>query len=130
MPKERARWNTPLNSSDPKIGGLGASNKTYPFFADGCDGSCHLILAGDPTVTIVVYASDDHDPADQNDKWNGTWENVNSKLDTAIVNPAGAGASYLIEFPVYAQHYYIDIAYTAGAATNTARATWVKKTGG
>lgn len=125
MPSERARWNIPQNASDPMIGSLGASNKTYPFMADYCAGSGHVVMTGTPTGTPTLFASNDHDPANQADKWNGTWESVNARLDVALVAPAGAGTSYLMDFPVRARAFYFD--YVRSGGTGDGRCTWGKE---
>lgn len=119
----RSLWSVAA-AGDGKTGDLAASTKTQPFVADTADGSVHLILTGTPTGTVTLYASDDHDPGDTSDRWNGTWESVNSKFDTPIVQPTGSAASYLLEFPVKARAFYADYARSAGSGS--ARATWSK----
>lgn len=115
MPSERSRWNTPLNASDPTIGTLGASNKTFPFMADYCPGSVQVVGTGTPTGTPTLFCSNNHDPANQVDKWNGTWESVNALLETSMVAPAGAGFQYFLEFPIRARAFYFDYSRSGGA---------------
>lgn len=120
--ERKATWQT-YHATSLDRGDLGASNKTEPFEAHGAPTSVHAILEGTPTGTVKLFASADW-KSGQTDKWNGTWEDITARVSPAIVNPAGAGASYLVDLQgIRAKAYYFDYARAGGAGT--ARATWI-----
>lgn len=120
-----AIWQTAATGyPDRSRGTLGASNKTEPFKADGMITSLHAILDGTPTGTPRVYASNDWVPG-QTNKWNGTWEDISSRLSPAMAAAAGAPTSYLIDLQGQrALAYYFDYTFSAGAGE--ARAVWIQ----
>lgn len=119
----KSKWSVAA-AGDGKTGDLAASTKTEPFIADCADGSVHVILAGTPTGTPKLFASNDHDPGNLSDRWNGEWEDVSSLLDPAMAAPSGAAIRYLIALPIKARAFYWD--YTRSAGAGSARATWSK----
>jgi hypothetical protein len=119
-----AVWQTAATGyPDRSRGDLGVSNKTEPFSANYARSSIHVVLTGTPTGTPRVYASNDWNPDDRTDKWNGTWEDCSSRLTPAMAAPAGAGTSYLIGLDgLPFKAFYFD--YTRSAGAGDARAKW------
>lgn len=122
-----AIWNVAVSPASPEIGpqgDLGASNKTEPWVTEYARGSLHVVGTGTPTGTPKLFASNDHDPNKRaTDKWNGTWEDVSSKLSPAMTAPAGAGFSYLIGLDgLPFRSFYFD--YTRSAGAGAVRAVW------
>jgi hypothetical protein len=119
-----AVWQTAATGfPDRSRGTLGASNKTEPYHAGYSKSSVHVIGTGTPTGAPKLFASNDCDPNNVSDKWNGTWEDVSSKLNPTMTAPAGAGFSYLIGLDgLPFRSFYWD--YTRSAGTGEVRATW------
>lgn len=124
----RANWSV-AEPGDGKTGDLDVSTKTEPFVADVAKCSVHVIGTGTPTGTPKLFASNDYDPGITSDKWNGTWEDVSSKLSPTMTAPAGAGFSYLIGLDgLPFRAFYWD--YTRSAGAGSVRATWSKLVNG
>lgn len=105
-------------------GSLGASNKTEPYEAGGALAVLHAVLTGTLTGVVKIFASNDWVKNHPTDKWNGQWEDITARVSPAIVNPAGAAASYLVDLQgIRAKAYYFDVAYTSGAGEG--RVTWI-----
>jgi hypothetical protein len=119
---QRSVWSVATDAAG-KTGNLAFSTRTRPYVADYAPSSAHIILVGNAVGTPRILASNDHDPSDASDLWNGEWDDIEDALDTVLTPPSGAGAKYLVDLSgVIALAYYFDFAWTSG--TGSSRAKW------
>lgn len=130
MPTHKSVWSVNTDATAPRFPGttadLGSSTKTRPFLAECALTSVHVTFEGAPVGTPAVFASDDHDPEDMSDPWNGKWEDIAALLPVALAAAAGAPISWLIDLSgIRARAFYFG--YTRSSGTGTGRAKWSKE---
>lgn len=115
----KAVWNVPgaLSTDANPTGDMAGNVKTKPFKAEHHLTSLQVVGIGTPTGAVTLYASNNWNPDDKANEWNGTWEVVDGLLTPPIVDPAGAGFQYFIQIPVRARGFYFDYARSAGSGT-------------
>jgi hypothetical protein len=118
----KAKWNTTV-AGTTHTGDMAGSVKTKPFIVDGKKFTLTIVWSGTPTGTVTIYTSGNWDTSQAAltaDNWNGTWNSINSLLDPAITQPAGAGGSYELSSGTFVGKYmYVDYARSAGSGSIT-----------
>lgn len=115
---------TAVAGSRENWGDMAGNNRSRPFAFDLMPGSIHTIWDGTTAGTMNYFASNNHDPQDTTNRWNGDWENVNSLISPALVAPAGApGTQFLNLTKIKAKYFYIGFTRSAGSGKTKAVCT-------
>lgn len=102
-------------------GDMAGNNRCRPFAFDLMPGSIHVIWDGTTTGTLTYYVSNNHDPQDTTNRWNGDWESINSLITPALVAPAGAPGTHFINLTkIKARFLYIGFVRSAGSGKTKA----------